>query len=79
MTNPNDLIYPFNKHSGDCVCGCNSGLTKREYFAAMAMLGMRLNIITGDGEQWKKRIPHIQSAVACCVEIADFLIVELSK
>lgn len=38
MTNGNDLIHSFN-HAPDME-GNFKGLTKREYFAAMAMQGM---------------------------------------
>lgn len=35
MTNANDLVYP-----SDYIEPHSNGLTKREYFAAMAMLGL---------------------------------------
>ena len=39
MTNGNDLAYPTFDDKGICPDSYSGGLTKREYFAAMAMNG----------------------------------------
>lgn len=51
---------------------CNSGLTKREYLAAMAMQGLCANSIPGGHHQ-----PDIYARDA--VQIADALLAELEK
>ena len=62
MTHPNDPIYP--------VAGSGDGLTKREYFAGLAMQGL----MTWDGpesdETW-----YVKRAVWA----ADALIAELNR
>lgn len=57
-TNPNDLIVP-----------CDGSLTKREYFAAMAMQGLVAN----------SKIAKTQNISATAVILADALIEELNK
>lgn len=56
MTYGNDLSAPtliYNKESGE-PNGFERGLTKREYFAALAMQGMLSNetIINNDNWEW---------------------------
>jgi hypothetical protein len=61
MTNPNDTVHPE-------VVGYSSGLTKREYFAALAMQGMLSNeACIGD------------DIAKCAVLYADALISELNN
>jgi len=70
VTKPNEPAYPFVVP--DCGCGDaitrDSGMTKRELFAAMAMQGMAI-----DGE-----LPY-DSAARMAVKYADALIAELAK
>lgn len=40
MTNGNHLAYPTFDQSGICPSGSDAGLSKREYFAAMALQGI---------------------------------------
>lgn len=40
MTNGNDLAYPTFDDKGICPDSYSGGLTKREYFAGMAMQGI---------------------------------------
>ncbi len=65
MTNGNDLITPLI--NTDTEAGHYSGLTKREYFAAMAMQGL---LASGD---------YTQDIAHSSVECADALISELNK
>ena len=67
ITRANDLAYPVKK-----VDTINyTGLTKREYFAAMAMQGI---ITNKDGLDIK-----IERIVESAVDTADALIEELNK
>ena len=66
-TNPNDLTYPVRKM--DTRNYGYEGLTKREYFASMAMQGF----ITKYGVDCQEQ--HIKQAVF----MAEFLIEELNK
>lgn len=51
MTNGNDLINVIiHPVSGECE---NGGLTKREYFAAMAMQGIVSNHTMLDSDNWE--------------------------
>ena len=67
ITRANDLAYPVRK-----VDTINyTGLTKREYFASMAMKGI---ITNKDGLDIK-----IERIVESAVDMADALIEELNK
>jgi hypothetical protein len=76
MTNGNDLMYPVVESTDgstgrmECV---EPGLTKREYFAAMAMQGILANNAEGNTE-WLYDIIGQHSVLA-----ADALITELNK
>lgn len=75
MTNGNEPINPtternwLNQNDTEMVTGVFGGLTKREYFAAMAMQGC---LASGFQASMDK---HAESAVAA----ADALITELNK
>lgn len=70
MTNPDDNAFPWD------YLGPHPGLTKREYFAAMAMQGC----LQWDAEvNDKNYVGNIPEIVKSCVKIADVLIAELSK
>lgn len=83
MTNPDDPAFPGSIESeyndpqaGDYTLRQvlrNAGLTKREYFAAMAMQGM---LIVGKG--LALGITYVDIAKAS-LETADALIAELNK
>ena len=67
MTNANESINSIpdlNNHPSTWI-----GLTKREYFAAMAMSGLMANERTGKPEEFAKY----------AVNVADALITELNK
>lgn len=71
-TNPNDSIsmtQPIVHQNGETIFG-DSGLTKREYFAAMAMQGLLANPDTG---------MDIDEIMNDTVKCADFLIDILNK
>lgn len=72
-TNGNDLAYPTNQamHTSEgefMYWNSHSGLTKREYFAAMAMQGL-----CSTGKYNSSLTPSIS------VHISDALIAELNK
>lgn len=74
MTDGNSRAHPF---SPDYYS--DSGLTKREYFAAMAMQGMLANSIDKQqGKQPSWDLSHIDMAEECVV-MADALIESLNK
>ncbi len=60
MTNPNDVAFPTDR--------IFPGLTKREWFAGMAVQGLASNLLHYD---------HV--AITAAVTIADILIEELNK
>jgi len=72
MTNPNDVAYPLNcDDHRDFTYLANSaycGLTKHEYFAAMALSGL----LARDGMLIERAIPEARRA-------ADLLVSELNK
>lgn len=76
-TNPNDLLNQlpiFNEsESRDAITVSNVGLTKREYFAAMVLVGVL------SGRQSKLNTYRGEWAAKAAVEIADNLINELNK
>lgn len=92
MTDPNDLAFPIMGNSGEknsygeCkippTVGAN-GLTKREYFAALAMQGMLGNsrIVNDDEDDGSNARDEIQQEwiAQASLELADALIDELSK
>ena len=65
MTNPNDCAFP-----ADYRTQSDGGLTKREYFAAMAMQGIITSPQTA--ATWEK-------IVEVSIKVADLLIEELNK
>lgn len=86
MTNANDLIDSFN-HT-EATEGNFKGLTKREYFAAMAMQGviaqLRGDIVTSkmQAEYYAKEYPNktMFEAVALeSVQLSDALITALNQ
>jgi hypothetical protein len=72
-TNPNEPAFskPAFYHPDGGLDSPNTGLTKREYFAAMAMQGI---IANKDGLDIK-----IERIVESAVDTADALIEELNK
>jgi len=78
MTNGNDLAFPATAVETDPIDGStinkidSFGLTKREYFAAMAMQGLCANSIPGN---------HHKPETLCkdAVEYTNALIKELDK
>lgn len=67
---PNDLVDSWNND-----CSMSNGLTKREYFAAMALSGVEgANIVNRDYE-----ILNIKEVAIRAVRLADALIAELNR
>lgn len=73
MTNPNDPAFPNKDHMGD---GPN-GLTKREWFSAMALNHEVQYVLDAVDSDLAKET--FQTIAANCVRMADALIKELSK
>lgn len=70
MTNPNDRAeFPLHQNNIDCWCGQNF-LTKREYFAGIALNACIQRIVEAK---------DMQEAPRAAVAMADALITELSK
>ena len=77
-TNPNAAAYPCDSREAAMF----SGLTKREYFAAMAMQGICANasFLSELTDMARKLDTHTENVVACVsVELARALIAELNK
>lgn len=73
MTNGNDNAYPYATHDQDGrVAEIEFGLTKREYFAAMAMQGMLSNDAVN-------RLDNANHLFEASVKAADALINALNK
>lgn len=70
MTNPNDSAYPVRLNPQDPHSDMG-GLTKREYFAAMAMQGMMVADMKSD--EWS------EIRARRSIRMADSLIAELNK
>jgi len=68
MTNPNESTYPENVSAYCTPDDPKQGLTKREYFAAMALQGMLANTET-----------DYRSCIKVAVMAADDLIIELNN
>lgn len=87
MTNPNDpafLTKPevYYLREPDKDCDIRYGLTKREYFAAMAMQGILANpsAMESVARVHKADLPGAEITVSCmAMRYADALIAELSK
>ena len=71
MTNPNDPAFPEDRESHLPDGGC--GLSKREYFAAMAMQAR----VIWDAEPRNAR--KLESIAVDSVKLAETLIAELNK
>ena len=74
MTNGNESINAILDSEGN---GSFKGLTKREYFAAMAMQGAIAN--TGVAKQANGEPQTYSSLSVIAVKAADALIIELNK
>lgn len=72
LTNPNDPINISFKSLGESA---NSGLTKREYFAAMAMQGLEASNFSNAEQEFMTEKEIVNRAV----RLADGLIEELNE
>lgn len=72
MTTSNEMAYPAFDDRGECNSDA-TGLTKREYFAAMAMQG----ICSAEADNEEPMI--FKNVAAASVAVADALINELNK
>jgi hypothetical protein len=86
MTYPNQLAYPFSYEEeygdhGYKRLTTHNGLTKREYFAALAMQGMLCNprITELMGSNIKKEEDQYAFIVESSTKMSDALIAELNK
>lgn len=71
-TRPHDPVFQDNNHFSDGSEMPRTGLTKREYFAAMAMQGL----LAGDGVNgsfWDTYENMIGRAVKCSDDLIDAL------
>ena len=76
MTNPNDNTYPNKSENRQIgTSEFTGGLTKREYFAALAMEGM----CSGDQTLGPATESDILFVARRSVSMADALIAELNK
>lgn len=84
ITNPHDKIFPLAAAPSDDIVF--SGLTKREYFSALAMQNLQsvllketsVEILTAWGQSMGGRRPSIQIIARLAVDQADALIKELN-
>ena len=74
MTNANELIHSFN-HTPDTEGNFN-GLTKREYFAAMAMQGLMTTLIPSEQAPNLENVSYMANLSAAA---ADALINALNE
>ena len=72
MTSSHEPINPINR----ALIHQNTGLTKREYFAAMAMQGI---LARGDNYPYESRQDFLTSMTSISVELADQLITQLNQ
>lgn len=70
----NDSVYPIIKSGNDTIIK-QEGLTKREYFAGLAMQGILAKRFDEEGEYPE----YISNTVKDAVEYADALLKELEK
>lgn len=70
MKNANELIHPIlTQKYEDGSCENKGGLTKREYFAGLAMQGLLANPNFNGGEALNNVIEKCQSAIAHADEL----------
>jgi hypothetical protein len=72
QTNKNDSAFPIFDSSGELFLK-HRGLSKREFFAALALQGILSNPSL-DGEEYN---PTLNACLA--IEAADILIIQLNK
>jgi hypothetical protein len=78
--NATENAFPIQSRVGDNFNNTHHGLTKREYFAAMAMQGIiQANQKIEYGDYGKVRDPHEYEIAQNAVRMADALLTELSK
>ena len=77
-TNGDDPINPWQEFNQNfCNTAMVPGLTKREYFAALAMQGLCANEKFSDF--CNDQVPYIREIHQEAVKQADYLIAELNK
>lgn len=64
---------------GDATVGSTAGLTKREWFAGLAMQGLLAIPLEGGGDCDERLMDSPVKAAACAVACADALLAELAK
>ncbi len=77
MTNPNEPINFFSEAMTGVGINHTVGLTKREYFAAMALQGLMIDLLVTADTSPDDIPDHVLAKEA--VKAADALIIELNK
>lgn len=81
MTKPNDSAYPAFIFENERAIGSSEGLTKREYFAAMALQGLLCSVrwqFVRPDNFWEPQAPW-SDLVKDAVTMADALIADLDN
>lgn len=73
MSNRNQPISPILDSEGN---GINRGLTKREYFAGLAMQGL-ISSYDSDSRQFIHMKGEIEPQISTCIDWADELLKQL--
>jgi hypothetical protein len=82
MTHANDpinAIMPYKELEIDIIRGYPFGLTKREYFAAMAMQGLMMNRVFIESTDHTTEAGFLESVCESAVNAADALINQLNQ
>ena len=77
MSKADEPAFPINGSVGSSDGDFNPGLTKREYFAAMALQGLSVQAIAGHHNTPEPR--NVKEKAEHAVMLADALLAELSK
>lgn len=81
ITKPTDPAFSDTSHD-DATCTTSHGLTKREYFAAMAMQGLSGIALQERFDYEDEKIHRVRSITfipELAVQLADALIAELNR
>jgi hypothetical protein len=74
FTDPNETAYPATQYFDEKAYDQTQGLTKREYYAGIAMKGLCVGKLTADIKNGK-----CVDIAECAIEIADQLIKALNR
>lgn len=76
MTDGNDLAYPLTHNDADDIFVVHNGLSKREFFAAIALQGLLVNFVKNE---FYGNSPYYPFVSEMAVSQADELIEALNK